>query len=139
MSLIDDLKANINGTLGLRDSLGVGLKSVSIVTRTWSGAEIGSGTPTDVTVAMSPSPRIVDYSHDLRITEGGAVKQGDILLKMISKQSYPLVTDVDASTTQANVEKFYNVGGKLYRVVKVREKHVTWNVLLRPLGTTSGY
>ena len=53
------------------------------------------------------------------------------MLKMVSKQSYPLRSDVDCTSNSENVEKFYEVGGALYRVIMVREKHVVWEIQLR--------
>lgn len=134
MSIVSDLKPGLNAILGIRDDLGAALKEVYLVTRSWSGGELGEGDPTEIKVRMLPSPRVVEFKHDLRIKEGGAVQQGDILLKMISKVSFPKQCDVDGSTNSQNVEKFYEVGGILYRVVGVTEKHLTWNVLLRPIS-----
>lgn len=127
--------ANVNSILGLRDSLGAALKDVYLVTRTWSGTELGDGTATDTKVKMVPSPRVVEFKHDTRIVEGGAIKQGDILLKMVSKQTYPTETMVDGKSDIDNVENLYEVGGVLYRVINVKEKHVTWSILLRRLSS----
>ena len=130
--IVDSLLTNVDSILGLRDSIGAALKRVDIVTRTWSGTEIGDGTATDVYVQMLPSPRIVVYNNDVRLVEGGAVRQGDILMKMISKNLYQTQAVVELrDNSSPNVEKFYALGGVLYRVVTVTEKHVTWNVLIR--------
>jgi hypothetical protein len=129
--IVDDLRSSVNDILGLRDSLGVGLKKVYLVTRTWSGSELGEGTKTVTKKQLLPSPRVVEFMDEFKIKDGGAVQQGDLLLKMISKQSYPLRSDIDCTTSSENVEKFYEVGGTLYRVIMVREKHVVWDVQLR--------
>ena len=129
--IVDDLRSNVDSILGLRDSLGVGLKKVYLVTRTWSGSELGAGTKTITKTQMLPSPHVVEFMDSYKIKEGGAIQQGDIMLKMISKQSYPIRTDVDCTTTAQNIEKFYEVGGILYRVIMVKEKHVVWDIQLR--------
>jgi hypothetical protein len=129
--IVDDLRSGINDILGLRDSLGVGLKKVYLVTRTWSGSELGEGTKTITKRQILPSPRVVEFMDQYKIKEGGAVQQGDLMLKMVSKQSYPLRSDVDCTSNSENVEKFYEVGGALYRVIMVREKHVVWEIQLR--------
>jgi hypothetical protein len=134
MSALAGIRSNLNSILGLRDSLDVALKPVHIVTRTWSGPELGHGTKTEARVRVLPSPRVFEFKNDVRLVEGGTIQQGDILLKMISKQSYPTQNLVDCSVTAENIEKFYEVGGILYRVVAVTEKHLTWSVLLRRLS-----
>ena len=134
MSVVEDLRASVNDILGLRDDIGAGLKPVSIVTRTWSGEEPGDGVPTDLEEPVVPSPYVVEYSDEYRIKEGGAVQQGDIMLRQISKQSYPTREFVDCSVIEKNVEKFYRVGNALYRVIMVKERHLTWNVQLRKVS-----
>lgn len=132
--IVDDLlNGSVNDILGVRDDLGVALKQVHMVTRSWSGLEPGDGEVSEVKTRVLPSPRVVEFKNDLRIVEGGAVQQGDILLKQISKQTYPTQDLVDGSSDSESVEKFYEVGHRLYRVVAVTEKQVTWTVLLRPL------
>jgi hypothetical protein len=130
MGVISDLIPDINGILGVRDDLGAALKQVYLVTRTWTGAQIGAGSYTETRVQMLPSPRVVEFKNDLRIREGGAVKQGDVMLKMVSKETYAQA-DLDFSNVSGAVEKFYELGGELYRPIGVTEKHVCWSVLLR--------
>lgn len=137
--VIDDILPDVDDILGVRDDIGAALKPVSIVTRNWSGVELGAGDASEFKTPVLPSPRVVEFAHDLRIKEGGAVKQGDILLKMISKNKYPNQSDVDFSGLPPNVEKFYDVGGKLYRPFNVVEKFLTWNVLLRPHSDQTRY
>jgi hypothetical protein len=134
MSLVEGLKPGLNGVLGIRDSIGAALKQVFIVTRTWSGTELGDGAMSETKIQILPSPRVVEFSSDLRIREGGFIQSGDIVLKMISKQTYTSASDLDFSGTAATVEKFYEVGGRLYRPIGVTEKHLTWTVTLRPIS-----
>lgn len=137
MSIVDDLKNDcLDDILGIRDDIGAAKQEVYIVERRWSGDEIGDGTYTEPPKErLLPSPRVVEFKHQLRLTDGGAVKQGDILLKMISKQSYPDKAALEFADLARNIEKFYEIGGRLYRPVEVTEKHVTWSVLCRPLSS----
>lgn len=130
MGVISDLIPNINSILGIRDDMGVALKVVNIVTRSWSGGKLGLGSITETSVQMLPSPRVVEFKTSLAIKEGGAVQAGDIMLKMVSKASYSQ-TDLDFTLLSGSVEKFYDIGGVRYRPVGVTEKHVCWTVLLR--------
>lgn len=131
MSFLDDLRADLNPILSIRDDLGVALKPVYLVTRNWTGEEIGDGTYSDIAVRVAPSPRVVEFFNNFTIKEGGAVQQGDLLLKMISKESYPTQNRIDCTTELANQEKFYKVGVHLYRVIMVKEKQLVWEVQLR--------
>lgn len=129
--VVEGVLESVNDILSLRDSIGAALKEVYLVTKTWPGTEIGDGTAVVTKVKMVPSPRVVEFKHNLRLVEGGAVKSGDILLKMVSKQTYPTENLLDCTSAVQTVEKFYEVGGILYRFLSATEKHVTWNVLLR--------
>lgn len=132
--LIDDLRANINDILRVRDDLGAALKPVYIVTRTWTGLEPGDGEFSDEEVQILPSPRIVEYKNEYKIQQGGAVQQGDIALKMVSKQSFPEITQVDGTVPDQNTEVFYKVGGYYYRVIHVREKFFVYEIQLRKVS-----
>lgn len=134
MSIIEDLKKNINSILGVRDELGAGLKDVYLVRRQWTGLEAGLGSCVETKVKVEPSPRVVEFKHDKRIQSGGVIDSGDILLKMVSKQSYPTQDLIDGSSSSERIENLYDVGGVLYRVISVVEKHLTWNVQLRQLS-----
>jgi hypothetical protein len=129
--IIDGLLPNINDILGVRDDIGAALKPVYLVTRTWQGAEPSDGTSVDVVEQVLPSPRIVELSDAYKIREGGAVQQGDIMLKAVSKQTYPDKSVLDGSVDEQNVEKFFKVGDVLYRVINVREKFFTYEIQLR--------
>ena len=134
--IIDDMLPTIDSILGIRDDLGVALKTVYFVTRTWSGAEPGDGVATDVRVRMLPTPRVQEFKHSARIVEGGTIHAGDVLLKMVSKNAYPTEDLLDGSTSSESIQKFFEVGGVLYTVVSVREKHLVWNILLRQQSVT---
>lgn len=143
--LVDSLLPSLNDILSVRDCIGAVIKPVSFLTRTWftdSGLTIAAAAPEgfakDATVRLLPSPAMKDYSQDIRLREGGAVKQGDIILTAISKASY-VVTDLDASPLGANIERFYLVGTKLYQVINVTEQLLTWKVQLRELSNQTRY
>jgi hypothetical protein len=130
MGLIDDLLPDVDAILGIRDDLGVALKVVNIVTRTWSGSECGEGTMSETMAQMLPSPRVVEYRKQQENQTGGVVERADIMLKMISKNLFS-ETDLNFSDMNENQEKFYDIGGELYRPIQVIEKHVVWSVMLR--------
>lgn len=131
MSIVEDVLSVTDSILSIRDEIGAVKSPVFILTRTWAGGEVGKGLPTDSLAQILPSPHIVDFGHDLRVKEGGAVKQGDLILKSISKQSYPLESDVDCSTDGEGIEKFYFINNRIYEVVHAKSRYVTWQVHVR--------
>lgn len=133
--MIDSLKDSSDCFLGIRDDIGASFKKVFLVKRKWSGVEPGDGTAKDVSTALLPTPRVVEFSHTFRVLEGGSVQQGDILLKGISKHKYPSQCQVDGSADGGAIENFYLVGDFLYKVISVTEKLLTWNVQLRKLSS----
>lgn len=132
--VVGSLKDSVDDILGLRDSLGAALMPVYFVERQWTGDESGDGTATETTEQVLPSPRIVSMSDDSRVMEGGAIQLDDILLKGISKNKYPSKVDVDGTTDDQSIERFYEIDGQLYGVINVTEKHLTWNVQVRKLS-----
>lgn len=130
-TLIESLRKNINPILGVRDLLGAEKHKQYILTRTWSGSAPGDGTAVDTKVLVDPSPNIVDLSHDKRVQESGNFKRGDLFLKMISKQTFPLESEIDGSSTAKNIEKFYFINDRIYTVISVTEDHIWWNVQIR--------
>lgn len=134
MSILNGLRANINSILSLRDSLGVQKGLVYLITRSWSGNEIGEGESHDLKVQMLPTPYVYILTADSKIPEGGLIKRGDIILRQISMQTYPTEDLIDGTSQDPTVEKLYEVDGVLYRVIEVTKKHVTWKVILRRLS-----
>lgn len=137
--LVGSLRKNVDAILGIRDSIGAILKPVAIVTRTWTGTRVGDGDAHDSVDCLRPTPQIVEIGNDIRLQEGGAVKQGDNLVKGISRESYPLESDVDCTTNDPLVEKFYLLGETLYAVINVKERYLTWDVLLRERSDQTRY
>lgn len=143
--LIDDLKESIDDILAVRDDIGAVLQPVFFVTRTWytdaelttQATEIG-GYAADVEVRMRPSPGIKEFAHDLRLREGGMIKQGDILLTNISGNKFDL-EDLNGSSPAANVEKLFRVGDSIYQPIMPHQKYVTWDLQLRRLSNQTRY
>lgn len=131
MSIVDAVLACTDSILSVRDQIGAIKHQVYMLTRTWSGDEIGEGTPTDSLTQILPTPHIVDLSHSLNIREGGMIKQGDLILKSISRQSYPNESDIDCTKTIENVERYYFIDGRIYEVISVKRKYVTWQIQIR--------
>lgn len=125
----------IDSILEVGDTMGANLHDVFLLTRTWSGAFVGDGSATDVSVQVKPTPQIVDFSHDLRLKEGGAVKAGDLILKNISKTKFPLEDSINGSfgTNSDKIERFYRINSNDYQVINVKENLLTWDVQLRKL------
>ena len=131
MGIVTDVLAVTDDILGLRDSLGAAKHSVFILTRVWSGTRLGEGTKTDTQEQILPTPALLDYSHSLRLKEGGRIRQGDLMIKSVSKQSYPNESELDNSTTAKNIEKYYLINSRLYTVISIVEGHVTWAIQVR--------
>jgi len=136
--IIDSLLPAVDSILGVRDSAGAVIQPVFFVTRTWSGTQVGDGTAKDVEVQMLPSPGLKNFAQDIRLKEGGAVKAGDIILTNVSKNKFK-EPDLDGSSPALNVEKFFRVGAKIYQVINVAEKYVTWDVQIRELTNQVRY
>ena len=125
------LKTCVDSILGIRDCIGAVIHPVYIVAREWSGEEPGDGQSTETENQILPTPQIKDYSHDLRLTEGGSVKQGDIILRNISKTQYPTEAEIDCSTDSRSIEKYYLINDRYYTVIHVKEDYLVWHVHLR--------
>jgi len=135
--IIDSLLPSIDSILGIRDTVGAVILPVFFVTHTWSGSTIGDGTLSTSQVQMLPTPNWKSFSQDLRLKEGGVIKEGDILLTNVSRNKFK-ESDLDGLTNVNNVEKFLRVGDKLYRVVSVVPKYLTWEILLREQSNRRG-
>jgi hypothetical protein len=79
MTLADNLKQRIDAIRGIPGAFGIRPNSVSIVTRTWSGERVGSGTSTDSTpLVISPVPKVREVSTREVSTSGGRYEMGDL-------------------------------------------------------------
>lgn len=124
----------IDCILDVRDSIGAALADISIVHRTWTGERVGDGTFTDKITPLKPTPQIRDYSHDVRVSEAGAVKQGDLILVGISRNAFPDESLLRTDVKSMKEEKLIKVGSHFYRTVHVREKLVTWDLHIRKVN-----
>lgn len=134
MSNIKDcLLDSLDCILGIREDMGAQIDDVYLVTRTWAGERVGDGKYKDVTVKMKNTPEIVDHSHSIRMSEGGSIKQGDLVLKTISQKDYS-EDQLRTDTGLEKVEKFVKVGDHYYRTINVRKRLVTWDVHIRKVS-----
>jgi hypothetical protein len=144
--IITGMLAGIDGVLDARDAVGAVIKPVYFLTRTWY-SDPGFGVPNNVPegyakdaaqVQMIPSPGMKQFNQDIRLREGGSIKAGDIILKAISKNLFK-ESDLDGSTPAQNIQKFFVIGSKIYQVIDVVEKYVTFNVQVRELTNQTRY
>lgn len=136
---IDDIREIAHDALQSVDEIGAIKSYVYLVTRTWSGTEPGDGNATEEKAQILPTPQIRDLSHDIRLQEGGAFKQGDLILRMVSQYAYPNESDINCASSAKNIEKFYEVEGNLYRVINIRKDYATWNIHIRRLSSQDRY
>lgn len=133
MSIKTDLLDCIDDILDIRETIGADIEKVDFITRTWSGSRPGDGSFTDVKERLKPLPCIKDVSHDVRLLEGGVVKQGDLILTSISRNSYPEEQRLRTDTGVRNVERFYKIGDHYYRTIHIKKRLVTWDVHVRKI------
>jgi hypothetical protein len=143
--IIDSLLPAIDSILGVRDSIGAVIKPAYIITRTWYTDEDLSipataidGYARDHREQILPSPQLVDLAAMNRVREGGVYRDGDIILKNVSKNSYD-EADFKCDTSAANEQVFVLVGETLYQMMGVKSSYVTMDVHLRPLTDQTGY
>ena len=139
MGLISDLTAIADSLYGIRDDLGAAIHNVYIVTRTWTGDAVGEGSATDEVAQMLPTPALKNLSHDFEAQAAGTVKSGDIILKGISKQSWPDEDTVSLKSDNAKIQKFYLIDDKLYQVISTVESYISWDVQIRKLTHQTRY
>ena len=139
-TLLKCITKGYESALKVKEQLGVSFKRVSIVTRTWN-KEIGSGTPKDTEIEITPRPCVNDPAHDIRLQEAGAIKEGDLIVTEILKLHYPDESFIDAQTNpdKQNIERFYKIGDYLYKSIHVKEKFATWEVHVRRLSSQEDF
>jgi hypothetical protein len=128
---IPSLLPNLDCVLGVRESIGADIQRVQLITRRWSGRERGDGDYTDEVLDVRPTPSLRSLAHNVRLTEGGSIKATDLFIGHISKNQFPNESDVDCSSSESTVERFYRIGQYDYTVISVVEKHLTWDVQVR--------
>jgi len=130
VSLLDDVAKDVQGALETIEGLEIYKTKVYLLTRTWK-ERMGLGTPTDRLIKIDPNPYISDFSHSLRIKEGGNIKQGDLFIKYLPKNLFPNETDVNCKVSNKLEEKFYVLDDELYEVISVVKGYAYWNVQIR--------
>ena len=130
-TLIESLRESINPILEVRDFLGAEKHKSYIMTRKWSGQIVGEGVASDSIEMIVPSPSITDVTFNHKIREGGKVREGDLMLKMVSKQTFSTRDLIDGTTSSESEEKFYFINREVFQVVQVTEDHLWWNVTVR--------
>jgi len=123
----------VDKILGVRELIGATIQPVDLITRTWSGERVGDGSFTETTLPIKPDPCIVDVAHDLRLTESGAVKAGDLIIQSISRNKFPDELTLRTDTTSKKVQKIYKVGKHFYHLVHIKEQLVTWELHIRKI------
>ena len=111
--------------------LGLNVHEVGLFKRKWSEGKIGKGQPSDSLDLFSPQPRLSKIKLRWGIREGGTVKQGDLLVKLLTKATYPNESQINAASDDELEEIYYYVNGDLYEVIEVDEKLLYWNVTIR--------
>ena len=145
MSLVSDFQGLQDDILSIRDDLGAQKHLVKILKRKGSAVDselddFNSVDPVDtIELEILPSPRIVDYSHSLRMKEGGKIRQGDLIVKMISKNAFPGRSTIDGTSADPSETFYYLVNNELYTVVNVTEDYTWWNVHIRKANNQTLY
>lgn len=87
-NLIDSIYADVVD--GVRSDLlpemGIRPYRVFLVTRTWSGGEVGGGEATDVVVEFDPIPRVHNWNDSIvtRLEPCGTIEEGDVIISEMS-------------------------------------------------------
>lgn len=130
MSILDDVAKDVEDALRTIEDLEIYKSQVYFLKRTWEERK-GRGEPTDEISKIDPNPFISDFSHSMRIKEGGSVKQGDIFIKYLPKNLFPTEGSVNGKSGNELVETFYVIDDELYEVISVVKGYAYWNVQLR--------
>lgn len=130
---LKDLRETADCVLSVRDDIGAQKAEINIIRRWWTGEAVGDGEIGEETCTpVYPSPHLVDYSHSLRLQTGGNWKAGDLLLKSLSMERYT-VEYLEGRGLAKNEEQFFEIDGKLYRVISSKVKYATIDVQVRRL------
>jgi hypothetical protein len=78
VGVVDEVRSLIHAELGTRPN------RVWLVRRSWSGPEVGEGSPTDTEVEILPPPRVTDLALRATLRPAGREEEGDVLLTEVS-------------------------------------------------------
>lgn len=138
----------MDSILGIRDDIGAVIHTVHILKRTrqvvdpdLDGFSGGSDPVDEIETNILPTPRVVDYSHSLRLKEAGNIKQGDLVLKQISKNLFTreIVECLNRAGESKNIERYYLINNALYTVISVSERYLWFDVQIRRHSDTRLY
>jgi hypothetical protein len=130
VSLRDDLVPVVDESRALVEELGFRPYVVKTRQRTWSGAEVGRGTATDVDTTLDPAPKVQDVPERLVHGSPGRYESGDRLVTRISA-TYTRA-QLDGGSLAANVEWMWLIDGVEYAVIgEPEERPLEWRVQLR--------
>jgi len=119
--------------IAARDSIEVGLglrEPVSFRLRTWTGAEAGDGTSSDVDTPMAPAPEVRWPGMREILRSGGMIPEGSAELRKVDL-TYTLATLLGPALAPGQ-EFYYLIRGRHY--VRVTEPHnngTGWTFLVR--------
>jgi len=141
MTLRDDLQPVIDDARGLVEDLGLRSYTVTVRTRTWTGAAPGLGTSSDVDLVLDPAPKVREPTARHLFAEPGRYQKGDIVVSRISRDYTE--AQLTGGTLTAAQEVFWVVdqGGssQVYAVVGQPEKrNFEWRVHLRAKARKRG-
>ena len=145
MGLPDKLAPVVARLNALADSLGVRRARVYYGTRTWSGEEIGAGTPVYVWHEIHPPPRIDAWDgHRWTRFSAGELPRGDVRLRLIPLSHDP--SDLVVLDPDAGVEHLWRIDDQdrkettLLRATARPEFRASgWRVILEHLEEPSEY
>lgn len=131
-TLRDELIPVIDEARGVMDELGLRVRRVAHVVRTWSGAEVGAGTVTEVTTELSPAPRVRQVSPR-SWTSGGEVEtstlQSDQILVDKVSASYEAEW-IQGSALTTSQELIYAIDGEPHQLLSAEAKPFEWRLTL---------
>lgn len=138
MSILDDVAKDVEDALKTIEDLEIYKSKVYFLKRSWSERK-GRGKPVDEVTKINPNPFIADFSHSMRIREGGSVKQGDIFLKYMPKNLFPTEESVNGRSSNELIEYFYVIDDELYEVISIVKGYAYWNVQIRKTNKKKVY
>lgn len=147
MTLVSELISSLDSVLKIREDLGAEKHFVYILKRENPAPKEleGFGEKGQIKdileLKIFPSPRIMDYSHSLRLKEGGNIRQGDLVLKMISKNQYKK-EDIDLSLKSGEskeIQRYYYINKEIYNLISITEDHCWFNIQVRKVSDSKVY
>lgn len=130
MSLRDDLIPCVDAARGLADELGVRVRPVAVVRRSWDGGKPGLGVRTEEPLTLTPTPRVRPATRET-FGPGGSFEAGDLVITRISA-SYAEATLRGAPVGEAE-EVVWEVDGEAHRLVSLERRPFEWRAQLRRL------